>query len=171
LLYDPIAGRVRGGIEVKDAVPLMFDDEEAIKHPEPQRGHREEVERRHHLTVIVKEGQPTLGLLAVRSPFQTLQITRDGGFGDLESELKQLAMDAGCPPRRIFRFQAADQLADFLADFRPSALPGAATQTPKQPEAKAMPGHHGVRLHEEQGIRPVRPPTAECHPEQSIQVS
>jgi len=34
-----------------------------------------------------------------------------------------------------------------------------------------MRGHHGVRLDEEQGIRPVRPPTAECHPEQSIQVS
>ena len=36
-------------------------------------------------------------------------------------------------------------MTDFLADFRTSALPGAATQTPKQPEAKAMPGHHGVR--------------------------
>jgi hypothetical protein len=129
------------------------------------------VERRHHLAVIVKEGQPTLGLLAVRPPFQTLQITRDGGFRDLESELKQLAMDAGCPPGRIFRFQAANQVADFLADFRTSAWPGAATQTPKQPEAKAMPGHHGVRLDDEQGIRPVGPPTAECHPEQSIQVS
>ena len=82
----------------------MFDDEEAIEHAERQRRHREEVERRHHLAVIVKEGQPTLGLLAVRPPFQTLQITRDRGLGNLESELKQLAMDAGCPPRRISDF-------------------------------------------------------------------
>jgi hypothetical protein len=34
-----------------------------------------------------------------------------------------------------------------------------------------MPGHHGVRLDEEQGIRPVGPPTAERHPKQPIQVS
>ena len=72
---------------------------------------------------------------------------------------------------RIFRFHAADQLADLLVDFRTSDLSGAGTLTPKQPEAKAMPGHHGVRLDDEQGIRLVGPPTAECHPEQSIQVS
>jgi len=53
LLYDPIAGRVLGGIEVKDAAPLMFDDQEAVEHLEPQRGHREEVKCRHHLAVIV----------------------------------------------------------------------------------------------------------------------
>ena len=156
---------------MKNATPLMLDDEEAIEYAERQSRHRKEVERRHHFAVIVKEGQPTLGLLAVRPPFQTLQITRDGGLGDLESELKQLAMDAGCPPRRIFRFHTADQLADLLADFRTSDLSGATTQSPKPPEAKAMPGHHGVRLDEEQGIRPVGPPTAECHPEQPIQVS
>jgi hypothetical protein len=34
-----------------------------------------------------------------------------------------------------------------------------------------MPGHHSVRLDKEQGIRPIGPPTAECHPEQPIQVS
>ena len=170
-LYDPIAGRVRGGIEVKEAAPLMFDDEAAIKPLAPQGGHREEVERRPHRAVIVQEGQPTLGLLAVPSPLQTLQITRDGGLGDLESELKQLAMHAGCAPRRIFRFQAADQLADFRADLRTSALSGAATQTPKQPEAQAMPGHPRVCRDEEQGIRSVGPPTAECPPEQSIQGS
>jgi hypothetical protein len=121
--------------------------------------------------MIVKEGQPTLGLLAVRPPFQTLQITRNGGLGNLESELKQLAMDAGCPPRWIFRFHAADQLADLLAYFRTSNLSGTGTQPPEEPEAKAMPGHHGVRLDEEQGIRPVGPPTVESHPEQPIQVS
>jgi hypothetical protein len=86
LLYDPIAGRVRRGIEMKDATPLMFDDEETIEHAECQGRHREEVERRDHLAVIVQEGQPTLRLLAVCPPFQTLQITRDSGLGDLESE-------------------------------------------------------------------------------------
>jgi hypothetical protein len=106
LLNDPIAGWVRRGIEVKDAATLMFDDEEAIEHLERQRRHREEVERRHHLAVIVKEGQPTLGPLTVRPPFQTLQITRDGGLGDLESELKQLAMDAGCPPTTDFQISS-----------------------------------------------------------------
>ena len=34
-----------------------------------------------------------------------------------------------------------------------------------------MPGHDGVRLDEEQGIRPVGPPKAERHPEQPIQTS
>jgi hypothetical protein len=48
LLYDPIAGRVRRCIEmkdVKDATSMMLDDEEAIEHAERQRRHGEEVER------------------------------------------------------------------------------------------------------------------------------
>ena len=72
---------------------------------------------------------------------------------------------------RIFRFHAANQLADYLADLRTSGRLGRGAQSPKQPEAKAMPGHHGVRLDDQQGIRSVRPPTAERRPEQSVQVS
>jgi hypothetical protein len=34
LLYDPIAGRVRGGIEMKDPTPMMLDNKEAIEHAE-----------------------------------------------------------------------------------------------------------------------------------------
>ena len=57
-------------------------------------------------------------------------------------------MDAGCTPGRIFRFHAADQLAEFLVDLRPAERSGGA-QSPKQPEAEAMPGHYGVRLDDE----------------------
>ena len=84
--------------DVKDATSMMLDDEEAIEHAECQRRHREEVERRNHLAVIVKDCQSTLCPLAVRPPFQTSQITGDGGLRNLESELKQLAMDGGCTP-------------------------------------------------------------------------
>ena len=74
----------------------------------------------------------------------------------------------GVPPTTDFQIHAADQLADLLVNSRTSDLSGAGTKSPKQPEAKAMPGHHGVRLDDEQGIRPIGPPTAESRPKHSI---
>jgi hypothetical protein len=32
LLYNPLARRMRGGVEVENAAPMMLDDEEAVQH-------------------------------------------------------------------------------------------------------------------------------------------
>jgi hypothetical protein len=67
LLQDPLACRVRGRIEVKNAAPMVLDDEEGVQHPETQRGYGKEVEGGHHLAVILEECQPALHLGLIRT--------------------------------------------------------------------------------------------------------
>ena len=47
-----LARRMRGGVEMENAAPMMLDDEEAVQHTETQRGHGEIVEGGDHLTVV-----------------------------------------------------------------------------------------------------------------------
>ena len=60
LLNDPGAGRVFGHIAVKDAPPIMRNDEEAIQHAEGQRRHGEEIHCRDGFTMIAQKGRPSL---------------------------------------------------------------------------------------------------------------
>src|SRR5215471_6405222 len=80
LLQNPIARRMRGGVEMENAAPMMLDDEEAVQHTETQRGNGEEVEVGDHLAVIVEECQPALHLRLVGLALVPLQIARHGGF-------------------------------------------------------------------------------------------
>jgi hypothetical protein len=43
---------MRGGVKVKNAAPMVLDDEEAVQHTETQCGHGEEVEGGDHLAVV-----------------------------------------------------------------------------------------------------------------------
>ena len=58
LLDDPRTGRMPGDIAVKNATPVVRDNEEAIEHAEAQRRHGEEVHRGDGLTVITQRKQP-----------------------------------------------------------------------------------------------------------------
>ena len=80
LLQNPIARRMRGGVEMENAPLMMLDDEEAVQHTETQRGHGEEVEGGDHLAVVLEECHPALHLRLVRLALQPLQIARHGGF-------------------------------------------------------------------------------------------
>ncbi len=62
----------------------MIDDEEAVKHLEGHRRHREEVEGGDHLAVILEKCQPPLSRIA--TPPYALQITCHTPFGDDEAE-------------------------------------------------------------------------------------
>ena len=55
LLHNPLACRVRGRVEVENAAPIVLDEEEAVQHPETQRGHSKEIEGAHHLAVILDD--------------------------------------------------------------------------------------------------------------------
>jgi hypothetical protein len=62
LLDDPIAGRMRRGVEMQNSPPIMLDDKEAIEYAERYGWNREEVECGDHFAVIAEEGQPTFRL-------------------------------------------------------------------------------------------------------------
>jgi hypothetical protein len=51
---------MHGHIEVKDAPPIMRNDEEAEENAEVERRHGEEVHRGNCFTVVAKERRPTL---------------------------------------------------------------------------------------------------------------
>ena len=72
LLYNPLARRMRGGVEVENAATMMLDYEEAVQHTETQRGHGEEVEGGDHLAVVVQKRQPSLRFVPVPSALQPL---------------------------------------------------------------------------------------------------
>jgi len=168
LLHDPIAVRMQRDIEVQDSPPPVLDDKKAIECAKRQTRNREEVERGDYLAVVVEEGQPASRLPRIAVSLQPPQISRHGGFGNLESQLEQFAMDAGRPPGRILRLHAPDQLPDLWTHLRsaPSTKPG--PPPPKQTEARTMPGNHGLRLDKDQGLGPAGPQSAEHNPEQPI---
>ena len=82
---------------------MMFDNEEAVQHSETKRGNGKEVERGNHLAVVLEECQPALDLRLIGQAFQSVQITRDGRFRDIEPELQQFAVDARRAPAWILR--------------------------------------------------------------------
>src|SRR5579872_547450 len=63
LLDDPIAGRMRGDIEMQNSPPIMLDYKEAKKHAKRYGWNCEEVESGDHFAVIVEEGQPAFRLV------------------------------------------------------------------------------------------------------------
>lgn len=53
LLHHPVAGGMRRHLKVQDAPTTVFDDKEAIKHPEVECGHSKEIHRGDDFPVIV----------------------------------------------------------------------------------------------------------------------
>src|SRR5215469_5989417 len=168
LLQNPIARRMRGGVERENAAPMMLDDEEAVQHTETQRGHGEKVEAGDHLAVVLEECPPALHLGLVGLALQPLQIARHGGFGNLKSEVPQFPVDARRTPGWILRLHAQHQPLNLHADagatksFRPRS------PSPEQAKPSTMPGNHGIWPYDDQGIRPPRPQTAKGDPKCSI---
>src|SRR5262249_20993116 len=101
LLYNLLAPRMPGGVEVENAARMILDDEEAV-----------------HLAVIPEECQPVLHLRLVGLALQPLQIARHGGFRNVDSELQQLPMDARRTPGWILGFHAPNEMLNVHSDTR-----------------------------------------------------
>ena len=56
LLYDPLARRVRRGVEVQNTAAAVLNHKQAIEHAKSQRGNSKEIKRRDHLAMVVQEG-------------------------------------------------------------------------------------------------------------------
>src|SRR5215813_63731 len=162
---------MRGGVEMENAAPMMLDDEEAIQHTETQRGHREEVAGGDHLAVVLEECQPALHLRLVGLALEPLQIARHGGFRNLKSESQQFPVDAGRTPGWILGLHAPNQPLNLHANARATGAFRPRSPSPKQAKTSTKPGRYGIRLHDDQGIRPPRPQTAKGDPKGSVEIA
>jgi hypothetical protein len=95
LLDDPLRCRVVSDVEVQNPAPSMLEHEKAVEQPECHCRHREEIERRNHLTMILQKCQPALGRVAA-TPHAS-QIPRHTPLRNDDAEFLKLAVDFGAP--------------------------------------------------------------------------
>ena len=114
LLNNPSAGRMLCHIALKDAPPVMRNDEEAIEHTERERRHGEEVHRCDGLTVVAQERRPVSCRL--RIPRRFPHPAQHGSFRDIESKHFQFAMNARGAPSRVLSDHPKDEFAPLFAD-------------------------------------------------------
>jgi len=118
LLNDPGAGRVSGYIEVKNAPPVMRNDEEAIKHTERERRHGEEVHRGRNFAVIAEKGSPSSCRL--RAPRCSPHPPQNSTLREIKAEHFQFTMNARCAPSGVLGNHPKDEFAQLFADALPS---------------------------------------------------
>jgi hypothetical protein len=115
--------------------------------------------------VIREEGAPRLG----RGSAATPEILCHGGFRHIDSELLQLAMDAGRSPEWVRFAHLANQRTEARGQRRPTDAAASRVPTPIGGESAPVPTHHGGRRHYLNRLPPVRPDAREQHPEQPIE--
>ena len=167
LLNDPRTRRMARHLTLKNAAPVMRDDEKAVEHSEGQRWHGKEIHCGDGFPMIAQKGRPLLGRL--RTPRRSLHPAQHGSLRKIEAKHFQFAVDARCAPCGVFRYHAKDQLAQFLAD----AFSARANPTPREPrpiqlEPCTVPANDCLRLDEDQRALPFRPEPPQDHPEQLV---
>jgi hypothetical protein len=136
-------------VEMRDATPIMCNDEEAVENAEGKRRRNEEVYRSNRLAMIIqKSGTLTRRFGTSRSFSHPAQ---HGTLGDVEAEHLQLTVNARRAPSAIFGDRVKDELTQSPADTSSST----AVARPKKPrpvhlETGSMPANHGLRLNENQ---------------------
>src|SRR5664279_1055066 len=167
LQYDPQLGRLTSHIAVQNLPPIVADNEEAVQDSEGQRWHRKEVHASDGFAMVAKEFQPASG--RIRIVGGTFHPARNGSFRDVETQLEQLSVDAGCSPRWVLRDHAKDQLAHFSADwFSSDCLSSSRDPTPVQPKPCPMPPYDRLRRDQNQRSLPARPNFSQNDPEQPV---
>jgi hypothetical protein len=79
----------------------------------------------------------------------------DGGLGDLEAQLQQLAMDPRGTPARVVAAQHPNQIPNLLWHSGPTWLPTAYPPPPEQAEALPVPRDDHLSLDDQQSGLPV----------------
>ena len=164
MLRSPLGRRMGGDVEMHDPPSVVSQNQEHVQDLKPDRRHGEEVDRHHGFDVILQERPPVLRWWLPPA----YDVLAHAGLADIDAEFQQLAVDAGCTPKRILAAHLPNQLADF---FRHRWTPGLAVANfpgPEQPEALTMPANDGLRLDDDQGRSPIAPNFAQPSPEEPI---
>jgi hypothetical protein len=71
-------------------------------------------------------------------------------------------------PGWVFVCQSAERNPSFVPSDRSASLFASGSNAPVQTEPFPVPSNHCVRLHDQKGLRPLRPGSAQHNPEQSV---
>jgi hypothetical protein len=111
-----------GYIAVKDALPVVRNDEEAVENVNSERRYREEIHCREGFTMIVQKGYPSL--CQIRTPGRFPHPAQDRSLRNIEAQHHQLTMNPWCAPGGVFGNHAKDEFAQFFDDaFSSCAIP------------------------------------------------
>ena len=89
---------------------------------------------------------------------------------DVDADLQQLTVDAGCTPTGILSAHFADQISDITGNRRSSRLAAPDLPGPEETKALAMPSKDCVRLNNRQRRAPVAPDPGQPDPEKTVHV-
>ena len=116
------------------------------------------------LSVILQERAPGLR----RRLAAAHHVFADAGLADVDAELEQLTVDAGCTPTGILPAHPADQISDLARNDGSSRLAAPYLPGPEQAKALAMPGHDRLGLDDGQRRTPVAPDAGQPDPQQAV---
>ena len=100
-----------------------------------------------------QKGAPRLG----RWFPMTGHVLADTGLADVDAQLEQLTVNAGCTPTRILAAHPADQVAHLAGNYRSSRLAALYLPGPEPAKASTMPGHDRFWFDDSQRRAPVVP--------------
>src|SRR5882762_540174 len=109
LLDDPVSCWMARDIEMQDAPPIMANDEETVENTERNRWNHEEIHRSNNFPMIPEECSPPIPSLRI---FRcSLHPTRNGAFGNVESEHEKFTMNSWCAPSRVLGDHSENEIA------------------------------------------------------------
>src|ERR1700758_499596 len=164
LLSRPLRGGVGGHIAVENAPAVMSQHQKHVKNLEAKGGHSEEVDRDQLLGVILQERAPGLRrrLAAAHHVFAYAALP------DVDAQLEQLPVNAGCTPTRILPAHPADQISNLARNDGSSRLAMPDLPGPEKAEASTMPGQDGLGLNDGQRRAPAAPHPGQPDPEEAV---
>jgi len=156
LLDHPRARRMPGRVEVKNTPAVMYDHEEAVKHPECQRRHGKEIHCGNRFTVVAQECCPKSCRLGI--PGRLSHPAQDGPLRERVSEHFQLTVDTRRTPGAVLRYYAKDEFAEPLR----CRFPAGSHTPPRDPlpvhlEPAAMPANDSLGMHNDKNTSPLGP--------------
>ena len=115
-------------------------------------------------SVIVQEGAPGLR----RRLAAAHHVFADAALSDVDAELEQFPVDAGCTPTGILPTHLADQISDLARNDRSSGLAVPHLPGPEQTKAGTMPGHDRFWPDDGQRRAPVAPEAGQTDPQHAV---
>ena len=164
LLSRPFRRRMGGHVAVNNTTTVMGQYQKHVKDLETEGGHGEEVDGAQLRDVILQKGAPGL-----RGRFAAAHhVFADAALADVDAQLEQITVNAGCTPTRILPAHPADQVADPAGNDRSSGSAAPYPPGPEQARAATMPGHDRFWFDDGQRRAPVAPDTEQSDPQRAV---
>jgi hypothetical protein len=149
--------------EVDGPASILRKHHKNEEQPERRRRYDEEVGRGQVFHVVLQKGLPALRR---RFPMSD-HVLRYSPLRHFNTQLEQLAVDAGRAPAWIGKTHPADEISDLLG-YRRSAVRKSALPSPVEAKALPVPSDDGFRFHDQEGRAPTGPRAGEPYPEHTV---